>query len=393
MSETNAAFATELSSVLGYPSHCDFLSAPAESLPESSVPDVGGLSSAVCQFFDGCMAFVRDAAELDPDSYLLRLLFGRFGREFGATYHLTLPRTVLRSPLFYRTDEPELGRVAEIQCPGSLWGEYAALTKIQDYHAGTDFLKGIHSAFLSRQEEPIVHHLLDNASRPHTSMYVIQCMRMHFGVKYFGFDSVRDRECNIIRSHSFQGLIAQNIFQPRLLAATEGRLAFDYPPTPIFDQKLPLCLPFHAQTLKYFPDEVRNHILPTYLIDPDLTFDMGKVRVKLDDVMRQPREKRGWYLKYAGLDTARNWGSIAVEPMAVLARPKWESLRKRIQEDTLRGDPWIVQQDGSKKSKTDAYEKISTFVANDKVLGRMLMRRTTRKVHGQRDTEVCRLLP
>jgi hypothetical protein len=64
-------------------------------------------------------------------------LFLREIPPYLASYHRDIVSSVpINTPMFFRTDEAVLGKIVEVQSPGSLWGTYEQL---QDYYGVHDF--------------------------------------------------------------------------------------------------------------------------------------------------------------------------------------------------------------------------------------------------------------
>ncbi|MFB9149503.1 hypothetical protein [Roseovarius ramblicola] len=391
-----------LTKELGFPVEFDTNLSPIVSQWSETCSEMKSRTNAIKNFFSGTISFAISST-LSADQLPLRslLLGGREHGGFDLAAHRAMAENVSLIPKSYRTDEPVPGKIAEIQCPGSVWAEYCIALDAFDRNAGDAYVRRLHRHLFEANRASTAHHLLDNSSRPLTSLYLIQRLRRTCHVSFFGFDKITDRECRLVRSHSFKGLVSQNIFSDRLAAAAKDEVVFDYPPTQIFDQKLPLALPFHPLTKHYYSDDIRKHIAPTYLLSSDLNFFTGTEKLSLDSVMSWPRQRRPYVLKYAGQDTTRNWGSRAVFMLNRFSKRAWANIRDRIVSDLQRGEPWIVQEDLSRKQSMQpvlggydtgqnspnlAYEKSSIFVAGDVTVGAATMYRKTSLVHGQQDT-------
>src|SRR5947209_19365895 len=61
------------------------------------------------------------AGDLPPE--VLQVILNDAPLHVRAEYHRALADTHWTVPAFFRTDEAAPGRIMEIQCPGSLWGE------------------------------------------------------------------------------------------------------------------------------------------------------------------------------------------------------------------------------------------------------------------------------
>lgn len=389
--EPQNALSNLLSERLGFEAEVDFRASPDFKMWSEAPIRLQARVDAVLAFFEGTIHFIMTESEDPRILNLQKTLIGPNHHGFDLAWHRSHNGKLTFIPRSYRTDEPSPGSIAEIQCPGSIWGEYSALLNIFNPDADKSFLKALTTNLLTHLGSATVHHMLDNASRPLTMQFLIHQLRATCDVKFFGFDRISDRECRVIRTHSFKGLVAQNIFGERLNEAIEGKLIFDYPPTQIFDQKLPLALPFNKLASHFFPDSVRQWLIPTYLVEDNLEFLRGDNLENLDQIISCPREKRRLVLKYAGQDTNRNWGSRAIFMLSKISKENWKVLRQHILRDMSRGQPWVLQEEishklGANEPNAHHYEKTSIFSASNVPIGAMKMYRKINVVHGQPDT-------
>jgi hypothetical protein len=332
-------------------------------------------------------------------------------------FHRSLGSLATRPPGFYRTDESELGKIFEIQCPGSLWGDHLLVefalrqsSRLQAHEHAHGLGLGRRVAELIRDRvatsSPAIHYLLDNASVASSARYFVGRTARDDGLRYLGLSpGVKGRECNYVRSHSVYGLAGENFFRDRIRMAKQGQLEYDLPPSLLFDQKLPLCFPFEPETRIEFRDCVRELLAFTSLVRPEGVRLPGSDRlVPTQDFARLPRRQRGYYLKYAGTDVSLNWGSRAVHSLRRLGREPCELLLRRAAEDLARGRPWIMQeahearQDvewwerGGERNRATLDAKVSRFFGAGDLLGALQQHRPFYKVHGQSDTVVSLLI-
>lgn len=363
----------------------------------------------VLEFFDTTLRlFVEALAEGDRE--LLRVLLNDTPASLGWAYHRSLDAAHFSMPVFFRTDETPLGKIVELQCPGSLWGEYQLVLDSYDDLGIADgerhslahrFGRSL-SALLGAT--PLAHHLLDNASIPDGMRYFIARTRPL--VRYYGIDAgLEALDCNFIRSHSFFGLLAENFAKQRLELCHRGRLRYDLPPIVLFDQKAAMALPFWRQTRQFYSDDVRALFPHTSLVTPNgVELRDGSV-ASVREFSLRPRSGRRYYLKYAGSDVSINWGSRAVFNLAKLGREACERRLQSAADDFRRNRVWILQQAVGAKSRIEYVtregdvreslwqEKLSSFYGPDALLGVMSMHRPFYKVHGNRDTVVSICLP
>ncbi len=77
--------------------------------------------SFVRSFQKTSLELFRAAIKNDTDSTILHWLMNDTPESLGIQYHRRLEERHYTLPMFFRTDEASLGRIVEIQCPGSLW--------------------------------------------------------------------------------------------------------------------------------------------------------------------------------------------------------------------------------------------------------------------------------
>jgi hypothetical protein len=130
-------------------------------------------------------------------------LFLREIPPYLASYHRDIVSSApIHTPMFFRTDEALLGRIVEVQSPGSLWGTYEQL---QDYYRahrfspGPDLSEKWASALAAEiGKSPIIHHFF-NLFWASESYFAQKARRF---VRYYGYDKgVRPLDCNFVRAH------------------------------------------------------------------------------------------------------------------------------------------------------------------------------------------------
>jgi hypothetical protein len=323
----------------------------------------------------------------------------------GWQHHRRLPLSNISTPAFFRTDQAEDGTILEVQCPGSLWGVYEILL---EFYAGTGcesarntipLSVGFTAALRDRcgGAEPIVHHLLDNSSHPAGERFFIQ--RARRGAMYCGFDNgVRPQDCNFVRAHDFLALLAENFAGERIRRLIEGESVYDLPPVALFDQKLLLAFPFWDETREYFCDAVRDLFPYTTVLTADgLRLESGDW-VTPEQFAALPRSRRSYFLKYAGTDVARNWGSRGVFHLGKLSHQACEAQLRAATNRYGEGERWILQHERATEEEvsfiprcggietTCAHSKHSVFYGPTGVLGTLVMFEHFYKVHGSSDT-------
>ncbi len=346
--------------------------------------------------------------EIDPE--IANLVINELPEYCGHRFHKELLAKKKDLPVFFRTDEVEPGKISEIQCPGSAWGLYEQVYQFFDYFRSQTgdsslFKQGLGKSFSDALKgrlphEPLIHHLMDNASIPAGIRFFIQATRQ-YGLKYFGYDKgVTPYNCNFIRSHAFQGLLSDNFFRMRMEKALEGEVFHDLPPSILFDEKIPLIFPFWEKTREYFTEELRDLFPYTQLIQPE-GFELEDGNwITIDKFIDLPRKKRNYYIKYAGSDLALNWGSKGVFYAGSLSKSKAKEIFDKISKDFALKKYWIIQKGhlcstktgyidrNNREKETRVNSKYSGFYGPEGLMGVLVMQRPFYKVHGSEDTIV-----
>jgi hypothetical protein len=325
----------------------------------------------------------------------------------GVDYHAQLSEQQHQTPVFFRTDEPTPGKLSEVQCPGSGWCISEHLHQL--YRENTDFYgkptffkRSMAEAFADGLRkhvgnDPIVHHLTENASRPHGMRYFIQRVRQQ-GVRYFSYDrNIKHSDCNFVRSHDFVSLLHHNFYADRMQRCNEGSVKFDLPPSALFDGKLIMAWPFWHKTRDAYSDEVRALFPYTSLVEANgFTLEDGN-HISIDAFCELPKAQRDYYLKYAGTDIAINWGSKSVFHTKVSAI-QCKALLEQAVTDGQRGKFWVLQKayrseenilqlhrDGTQET-VSSYGKSSGFYGPEGLMGIVMFHKNFSKVHGSEDT-------
>ncbi len=353
------------------------------------------------------LAIFKSALNGEMDPRVLHWLTNEAPTGLGIGYHRGLEDRHFTLPVFFRTDEARPGRINEIQCPGSAWGdlqltyEYTAkighnpgaVSPANQFAAQlTDFLK----------DTPVVHHLLDQSSAPPGMRFFIEKTRPH--VKYWSIDpGVRVNDCNFVRSHSFYSLCSEYEFTSRMARVGNG-VTYDLPPHILFDQKATLILPFWSMTRALFTDDIREILLFSTPLLPDGIELQDGTHVTIDEFSRLPKSRRSYYLKYAGADLSLNWGSKGVYRLSNLGSDACGDFLHQCLIGFERGRIWLLQKEEFQE------DEISYITRDDKIhtqnlrgkfsgfygpygcLGVLAMHRHHFKVHGQEDTVVSYVL-
>jgi hypothetical protein len=356
-------------------------------------------------------AFQRQATLLfnaslrgDCDPGIARMVVCELPESLGVDYHRDLTERQSTTPVFFRTDEPSPGIVSEIQCCGSGWGLAEQLHRLYKAHS-TEFGSPHHfteplSACFSKalrshlNADPRIHHLVDNASRPHGIRYFIERTR-DFGLRYFSYDfDVSTADCNFVRSHDFISLPYHNFFDDRLARCERGELLFDLPPSSLFDGKLIMAWPYWSRTREHFSDDVRALFPYSAVVEaPGFELEDGE-HISIDALSELPRSERNYYLKYAGTDIGINWGSKSVYLLSNMSRVEVRKLLAGTRAEVARGRPWIVQRASRHREEAsafardgsivceDGYTKLSGFYGPEGLMGILGMQKRFHKVHG-----------
>jgi len=348
----------------------------------------------------------------DADPELAAMILGDAPPHLGAAYHRSLSPAQMQFPVFFRTDEPAPGAIAEVQCPGSGWSIHDQLHSLYAEHGV--LRGGTAGRTLARQfandlrrllgADPALHHLADNASQPEGARYFIQKTR-ECGLRYFGWDrGMHWRDCNFVRSHDWTSLANDNFHNQRLAACAEGRLRYDLSPCALFDSKLLFALPFDARWRAHFDDGIRA-ILPYTVVvnESGMTWRNGE-RITIERICSDSTLREDMYTKYAGTDQAFNWGSRAVYHLGAQRPNACRESFRRILADGARGRHWILQQarreacpmsyytrDGELREES-GYLKLSAFYGPGGLYGVLAYALRFTKVHGTPRTVACLVL-
>lgn len=360
-------------------------------------------------FQKATLELFRSSLSGDVDASIAQGILSDVPASFGWEFHKQLPDAIWKTPVFFRTDEAQLGKLTEIQCSGSGWDLADMIRGLYvdcpaEYGDAQRFKCSLAELFQKFTQnyvggEPVVHHLTDNASRPHGARYFIQCVREKGG-KFFSYDAnVRHSACNFIRSHDCFSLYHHNFFADRLERAEKGECFFDLPPLALYDSKLIMAWPFWSQTRSHFSDEVRALFPYTAIIEPDGVELANGEKVDIQSLVDIGNNQRNYFVKYAGTDVALNWGSRAVFSLRGLSRVKCAQMLGSIMDDVRSGQPWILQESVNTKEEVTFWEpetakegemegngKWSSFYGPDGLMGMLVMHLGSHKVHGSDKT-------
>lgn len=339
----------------------------------------------------------------DADPAIAELIVAEQPPCRGRAYHHSLTEQHLRLPIFFRTDEPAPGAIAEIQCPASGWEITEQTWRLyQEYSKDFGRPKHFSSSLLTQLaqairdhvgKEPVIHHLSGNASRPHGVAYTIQRLREE-GIRHFAWDPVQSTHCNFIRGHEFYDLRYNGFFDQWIEACTDNRLLFDHPPTPLYDAKVIMAWPFWAKTRDFYPEECRKLFPHTDILTQDGFHLADGTWVNPEEYCNIGQSKRDYYFKFGSHHPTLNWGSRGVFYSGSLTVKASRRLFDRMLTDTSCGYPWIVQQActhpevatavsrNGEEIKIDAYTKFSGFYEPRGLLAVMVMQAHSSKVHG-----------
>lgn len=357
-------------------------------------------------FQEKAMVLFRASLKGEADPAIAEGVLGDVTAGLGADFHRGLDDSAWCTPAFFRTDEAEPGKLTEIQCSGSGWdihqSIYEVFSRSPEIFGEPKFFKRSMAESYAKSLEaylgqaPVVHHLADNASRPHGARYFLQKAR-RYGVKYFGYDAdISSKDCNFMRSHDFYSVIFHNFFTERLERCARGEFKFDLPPVALFDCKFILSWPFWTKTRAYFSDEERALFPHTAVVEPGGIETETGGRISLEDFCKLKARERDFFLKYGGTDIAVNWGSRAVFSTKSLTRGKCiESMNEAVK-DFKKGRPWILQKaifvketidsDEEGEGTQKAHGKWSHFYGPEGLMGQLVMHLNSHKVHGQSGT-------
>lgn len=377
------------------------LAAKPYNMPAEELKGFDSRHMLIRSFQETCLELFRAGLKNEIDPRVITWLMNETPESLGLTYHRTLEDRHFTLPVFFRTDEAKPGRLTEIQCPGSFWGELQLMFEyagkmgypLGDKSPADKFVDQL-TRFLGCP--PIVQHFLDKASAPAGMRYFIEKTRP--GIKYWGIDrGVRLNDCNFIRHHAFVDLWTDLNLRSNLSRVNKG-LTFDYPPHILFDQKATLTLPFWSLTRQYFTDEIRD-LFPftTPLLPGGIELQDGNC-ISFEEFSSWPKSERAYYLKLAGFNTELNWGSRAVYRLSNMGSGACLDFLQQCLSGYEQGKIWLLQKeefqedeitfatrDGQNHTRK-LRAKFSGFYGPDGCLGVLATHRHHFKVHGQDET-------
>lgn len=343
----------------------------------------------------------RAALQNEVQPEVLHWLMNETPDSVGISYHRKLEDRHFTLPVFFRTDEVIPGRIIELQCPGSAWGELQLAFEFAARMGHVNPEDSPADRFVTQLEDflkvpPVVDHLLDNSSAPPGMRYFIESTRPR--VRYWGIDrGVKGADCNFIRSHAFFSICSDKDFIPRLAKVGNG-VTYDLPPHILFDNKALLVLPFWSVTRGLFTDEIRELFPFTTPLKPDGIELPDGTRISIEDFSHLPQSQRSYFLKYAGSSLALNWGSRAVYRLSNLGSGRClDFLRQRLARYEM-GEIWLLQKEETQNDdiefmarngtihKERLRAKFSGYYGPDGCLGVLAWHRPHFKVHGQEET-------
>lgn len=382
-------------------------------------------NAVIRKFQNDCLHLLKTALA-DNDKEILKWLINDTPESMGENYLRKLPDVFWNPPVFFRTDESALGKILEIQCPGSSWGELELLYNFykkagfeihinQPAQAFTDQL--IKYLNLDKGQSPLVYYLTDNASIPIGVRYFISQTRMTTPpIKYWGIDKypsietedengkytkqLKAIDSDFVRTHYYLELFGECDFNRRIFNDKREN-CYDLPPMSLFDQKAILALPFWDKTKQFFSQEIRGILVyTTLLIDDSIRLESGEI-MTIDEFAALPQSQRKYYLKYAGTDGSVNWGSRSVTSIEKIGREKLAKLLKnKVLDYKNNHRPWVLQSESKGEKENITYydkngtvtvaenqnTKYSYFYGPYGSLGGIISYRNTNLVHGQPDT-------
>ncbi|HEX6210249.1 MAG TPA: hypothetical protein VF136_05705 [Methylomirabilota bacterium] len=364
--------------------------------------------AAIKQFQEQALELFRASLRGECDPAIARMVVSDLPETFRVEYHRTLTERQHRTPVFFRTDEVVPGQLSEVQCSGSGWDLVELMRRLYGdapavFGRPAHFPEPLARRFARALRgyvggEPLIHHLVDNASRPHGMRYFIQRTRDE-GLRYFSYDrGVGPDDCNFVRSHDFVSVLNHNFYVDRMRRCEEGEVFFDLPPSALFDGKLIMAWPFWRRTRQYFTDEVRGLFPYTSVVEPDgVELENGE-RITIEEFCGRPASARDYYVKYAGTDISRNWGSKAVFVASSGSKVQTRTLMQSVVDDWAGERYWVVQRSARHKERIpvftregdlvhqEAYGKWSGFYGPDGLMAIMVFHKRFHKVHGSPDT-------
>ena len=407
-------------SELGFTQH---IATTVKSFSKEEYQSAQTRNLVIRRFQKKCLELLKDAINGKIDNEIAKWLINDTPVHMREDYLKTLHDAFWNEPVFFRTDESSTGKLLEIQCPGSQWGEMQLLYNFFSNKGIPLAIKSPAQNFveqlskylqLDKGEEPLVFYLTDNASIPIGVRYFISETRKTIPrIRYWGVDKYPDGkkaiDSHFIRTHYYAELFAECDFKTRIQSKNPQKTWYDLPPMSLFDQKAALALPFWEKTKQFFDNEIKNILAYTYPVTSDrLVLENGE-SMTIAEFCMKPQSKRHYYIKYAGTDAASNWGSRAVYDLYSNGAKKVKELLEQALDDYINfGKPWILQKEckekkvsvtyyekdqGLESTSSDLNTKYSMYYGPYDLIGGVISYRREKKVHGQPNTIIRLLYP
>lgn len=363
---------------------------------------------AIVEFQNSTINLFKKSLNGQAPSFVADMLLSDVPAQYRHEYCRKLTDKQLTRPVFFRTDEPVMGKLSEVQCPGSGWciaeliysayQQFPETFGVERYGFGSLAKSLVSGVEAKVGGSAVIHHLTENASRAHGMRYLIQQSRQ-YGAKYFTYDrGVSAADCNFFRAHDSFNVATQNFFSERMQAVNSENKFFDLPPVSIFDGKLIMAFPFWDETKSFYSDTVRDLFPFTTVISKDGFRLEDGGWISLEDFAALPASHRDYYIKYAGTDVSINWGSKSVFLASGASKKQLQKFFQTIVDDERNGRYWVMQKayrakesvevlnrDGSTE-EIEGYSKWSGFYGPNGFMGMLVMNKNFSKVHGSENT-------
>ena len=267
------------------------------------------------------------------------------------------------TPLFFRTDEPVPGRIVEIQSPGS---GLATLGELQKVWAEA---RGLHFPGWDTQMVSMLEQICGRMPRilyiPFSSFQddriIFEKLTEQQGVEYIDPANAKLEDFDFVRTHSFDNLSYNNLFNHIMIRFFQGNCIIDSPPTLSYNQKIAMALPFDYRTYHFYDDEIRGLFPKTMVVEPNLRIEAEGLMYSLEQFSNLPPSKRKYVLKYAGSDPFLGSGGRRVYNLSQMSKKNCLEALSQAEQNATQGVYWILQDLIEKKYSVPNVKDLKTI--------------------------------
>jgi len=320
-------------------------------------------------------------------------------------------------PLFFRTDEPQPGIIAEIQCPGSGLAQLGELQKIwnkvMNKKLWLDWDKQIVKDIIkiTGKKNPKLIHIPKSSCPEDAELFYQKTNQL--GIEYInplnkGINYYKKltkeiiSQADLIKVNSYGFQRGWPVFNDMLKLARKKDIIIDVPPALIFNMKINMALPFHPKTKHHYPDYIRSLFPKTTIVEPNKKIEFENKKLTYEEYSNLPDKKRKHIFKSAsGISVAdKDDGGRGVFSLSRTSKKKCYQLLKQASLDYYYGERSIIQPEMNKRynysslqpdnsiKEESGYAKFSGFYGPNGLIAKRALFKNYYKVGGSKET-VC----